>query len=542
MKIKKLDSLTVSQIAAGEVIVQPSSVVKELLDNSLDAGASRIRVEVKGGGRQLIRVVDDGCGMGFEDALASFELHATSKLNAISDLETLDTMGFRGEALASIAAVAKINVKTRFESEPQGSFLAIEGGSVKEHTLIPCEKGTSIEVCDLFYNIPARRKFLKSPRQDHQEIQKIIQEMAQARPEVGFSLIVEGEKWIDVPRLLEGSLSDKLKKRGSALFDQKESDWIEVNFREEGIVLEGLISKPDLHRHTRTGHYLYLNKRPIQSWQISQAITQGYGTALPEARFPLFFLHMELSGEEFDVNVHPQKREVRFRFESELKEKIRRGIKQTLAARFSPVELPKAAPIFYTPAPTFPNAVYEAQEFPLYSASTPLPSIIGSIPGYILLERSPEGNEGDGVCLLDQRGAEARILYEKAAPSEKGDGQALLEPVVLELTPEQEKELEAIFPKVQKLGFTLERTRGVVRLMAAPVWALKDPERSLREYLEKPGHFRFSKEAVNAKKLSLYESQRLLQDLAKCEEPTRSPQGKSLYAWIPVESLARCFK
>lgn len=413
--IQRLDPKTINQIAAGEVIINPASVVKELVDNALDAGSTKIRVEVKGGGRQLIRVTDNGSGMGTSDARLCFELHATSKLHAIDDLETLSTMGFRGEALASVGAISKVTMKTRLKGEPLGTFVSYEGGEFIRSESIPCDEGTVISVEDLFYNIPARRKFLKSPRQEHAEIQKILSEIALSHVNISFQLVLDDLIALDLLAVNSGSATEKLRKRSQGILQLEEGDWIEVDCSQGDFSLQGLISSPSIHRPQRTGQYLFLNRRPIQPWPLSQAVMQGYGSLLPEGRYPLFMLNLTLKGSEFDVNVHPQKREVRFRYESELRERIRNGISASFHRTFKPAPAWESTPsIYHVPQNTF-QQVCEAIEIPMQMPllEVDVPQVVGTIPGYILLEKSPQHAEEGGLCLVNQKRARARIALKK---------------------------------------------------------------------------------------------------------------------------------
>lgn len=539
--IQRLDPKTINQIAAGEVIVNPASVVKELVDNALDAGSTKIRVEVKGGGRQLIRVMDNGCGMSAEDAVLCFELHATSKLASIDDLETLGTMGFRGEALASIGAIAKVTIKTKQRAATQGTFVSYEGGTLTRKDPIPCDEGTVISVEDLFYNIPARRKFLKSPRQEHGEIQKCLSEIALAHLDVSFQLVLDDMVALDLPAVSKGTSAERLRKRSQGILQLEEADWVEVDFSHGDFTLQGLISAPSIHRPHRTGHYLFLNKRPIQPWPLSQAVMQGYGSLLPEGRYPLFLLNLALKGTEFDVNVHPQKREVRFRYESELRERIRNGISASFHRTFIPAPAWESTPsTYHVPENTF-KQVCETVEIPM-SLPIPeilIPQVVGTIPGFILLEKSPQQPQENGLCLVHQKRARARIAFEKTAVDLRTAAQLLLLPLMIRLDPEEQvRWAEAEAPSK---GFTGDIQQGILTLTAAPQWALDDPESALRDYLG--GNDRKIKDRNHGKesRLLIYDAMSLMRELMACREPYFSPLGKPIFAWVPQESLEGLF-
>lgn len=539
--IQRLDPKTINQIAAGEVIVNPASVVKELVDNALDAGSTKIRVEVKGGGRQLIRVTDNGCGMSMEDAVLCFELHATSKLSSIEDLETLGTMGFRGEALASIGAIAKVTIKTKLKGATQGTFVAYEGGALTRNDSVPCDEGTVISVEDLFYNIPARRKFLKSPRQEHGEIQKCLSEIALSHLDVAFQLVLDDVIALDLLAVGKGTPAERLRKRSQGILQLEEADWVEVDFSHGDFNLQGLISAPSIHRPHRTGHYLFLNKRPIQPWPLSQAVMQGYGSLLPDGRYPLFLLNLALKGTEFDVNVHPQKREVRFRYESELRERIRNCISASFHRTFIPAPAWESSPTTYhIPENTF-KQVCETVEIPMQLPipEIHIPQVVGTIPGYILLEKSPQQPQENGLCLVHQKRARARIAFEKTTVDLRSSAQLLLLPLDLRLDPEEQicwAESEAHLK-----GFIGKIDRGVLRLTAAPQWALEDPENALRDYLG--GNERKFKDRNQGKepRLLIYDAMSLMRELMTCREPFFSPLGKPVFSWISQESIERLF-
>lgn len=538
-KIRVLDSETINQIAAGEVILNPASVVKELVDNSIDAGATIIAVEIRGGGRELIRVKDNGCGMNAEDALLAFQLHATSKIFLIGDLERISTLGFRGEALASVAAVAKVKMKTRLESSSVGTFLHLEAGKKISHESVPSDSGTTIDVEDLFFNIPARRKFLKSPRQENQEVFKCLSEIALAYPGVDFQLVVDGEKSIDVRTEKGKDLFADLKKRAHDLFGFKESDWFSISHEVNGVKLKGLLSKASHHRPNRTGQYLYLNRRPIQAWQIAQAITQGYGTALPQGRHPLFLLHIELDGTEFDINVHPQKREVRFRHEGELKDLIRQGVSQTLLETHRPAPVSFSPSIPYATYEPIQECVHEAMVQPELFTESEVPSILATFPGYILLEKEPQL----GLCLLDQKGAEARILFERNSRNTSGEAQSLLTPLQLRLDPTEKVLYQEKREEITLRGFHVkEIDEHAIQLESVPQRALEDYEELFFSLLHGEKKEVSSRVRLQRKRLHHTEAYYLLRELMKCKEPGHSPKGKALYAWISFDELQKLFK
>lgn len=314
-----LSKQTIDQIAAGEVIESPASVVKELVENGIDAGASHIRVETLGGGFQLVKISDDGVGMSSEDGLLCIERHATSKLVAVEDLFSLQTMGFRGEALSSIASISKMTLLTA-EERGEPFQLEVEGGVVNRSFPAARGKGTTIEVSSLFYNVPARQKFQKTPSASSAEVTKVMTQLSLAHPTVGFDLIQQYRSIFSLPSSPKESKIEALHYRAKQLIGQEFVDQsIFLEKRGEGVHLWGWIISPEQSRPNRSGQYLFVNSRPIVCHAVSHAVRSGYGTRLGSDRHPIFLLHIQIDPSLVDVNVHPQKKEVRFREESQIK-------------------------------------------------------------------------------------------------------------------------------------------------------------------------------------------------------------------------------
>lgn len=408
-KILRLSAAVINQIAAGEVVENPASIVKELIENSLDAGSSRISVDIVGGGQQLIRVEDDGCGMSPEDALLSLERHATSKIETVDDLQTLGTMGFRGEALAAISSVSHFELKT---SDGTGTRIVAEGGAVV--TVEPCarNRGTTIEVRSLFYNVPARKKFQKSPSANAAQVTKIVESIALAHPEIAF--ILNGNEFSP----------SSMRERIEEILGEHEHEVIG-----EGII--GFAAAPGKAMSTRTGQYLYINKRPIFSPLLSKAVKEAFGTRIGEHAYPRFVLFLEIAPDAVDVNVHPQKREVRFRDESGVFRMVQTAVERTFAPQTVFSE-----PISFSPPPAFsfeerfPTPTFKAEETELdFIFSDRALGVFGS---YLLLQR-------EKLILVDLRAAHARVLFE-SLKFEKGLSQALMWPLEIPLQPGEEVE------------------------------------------------------------------------------------------------------
>lgn len=323
--IQILDSQAANQIAAGEVVERPVSVVKELVENALDAGASQIDVAIEGSGVPLIRIRDDGQGILPEDLPRSILRHATSKIRRIEDLNNLHTLGFRGEALPSIASVARVEIATRPKEQVSGMILRIEGGAQTDLREIGCPPGTTVTVEDLFYNTPARRKFLKSTNTEFGQISDLLGRLSLARPDVAFTL--KHPKVVVLQTPGRGRLLDSI----SAVLGQAIARRVlPVDFSQGEWRVEGYISPPDLVRSTRQGETLIVNGRIIRSNLISRAIAEGYHTLIPNKLYPIVILKLQIPPHEYDVNVHPTKMEVRFNREKELADFIAEGIRKTL--------------------------------------------------------------------------------------------------------------------------------------------------------------------------------------------------------------------
>lgn len=325
-KIRILDKDTINKIAAGEVIERPASVVKELIDNSIDAGATDIRIEIEKGGKRSILIRDNGCGMSRGDALLAYKKHATSKLTRIEDLNTISTMGFRGEALSSITAVAKVEILTRPPEEITGTRIVIQGGKVLETSDAGTAPGTSVHVKDLFYNTPARQKYLKSDRTELAHITDTIMQLALANPEISFTLLSEGK-----PVIRNAGSSDPFKSIVNLLGPDTARSMLPLEYRTEDFEILGYISKPETTRRESDQIFLFVNTRPVTSRAINKAIREGYYTKIPKERYPVAVLSLIVDPGEVDVNVHPRKAEVRFSREKELGDAVTFAIEKVLS-------------------------------------------------------------------------------------------------------------------------------------------------------------------------------------------------------------------
>ncbi|MED5579610.1 MAG: DNA mismatch repair endonuclease MutL [Nitrospinota bacterium] len=322
-----------NQIAAGEVVQRPASIVKELVENSLDAGAKRISIFLKSGGRRGISVVDDGIGMSRDDALLSLERHATSKISTEIDLHNIATMGFRGEALPSISSVSKVTLKTKREVEEDGTEIRIEGGRILKVSEVGIPLGTEIEVSSLFYNLPARRKFLKRRETEFARCSEIVNRLSLSRPDVGFRFFHDDRKILDL-----GKDMDRFERLSSLLGKETLPFLIELpdSGKGEDLSFSGWTSAPVINRSNRNSQYLFVNGRAVRDRLLSHAVFEAYRSFLPLKRFPLYCFFIDLPCGDVDVNVHPAKEEVRFRNPSEIYETLRNLIVSSLEAKASP--------------------------------------------------------------------------------------------------------------------------------------------------------------------------------------------------------------
>jgi DNA mismatch repair protein MutL len=464
----KLLSLEVSQkIAAGEVIERPISAVKELVENSLDAGATEIRVELLAGGKKLIRVQDDGAGMSREDAELCFERHATSKLSNEEDLERISTLGFRGEALASISAVSEIVLQTSDGQAEQGSRVARKAGETVAVTDVAFPRGTAVEVREIFFNLPARRKFLRSEQSELGHVVRFLSGLALAYPDVRFSLLHGRREIMNCPRV--GSYRERLfQLYGKDILDRL----LEVDFREGSASVSGYSSRPPRGRPDRTHQLFFVNRRLVRDRVLQAALNQAYRGFLEKDRFSEAFLFLTLPYDEVDVNVHPTKAEVRFRESQIVFSLLLRSIGMALVKERGVKEIyPKAAEagagtgvmetaaIRWSSPPrldrseqmTLPKSVSAAEE----KAG---PKVLGQyLDMYIVAE------DAEGLLVIDQHNAHERVLFERYREIDaerKWPRATPLIPVLIDLSPAQVVSLEKNQPLLEEAGFRAEAMGG----------------------------------------------------------------------------------
>ena len=328
-KIKQLSQHEAQKIAAGEVVERPANIVKELVENSIDAGATRITIYIEDGGKQLIRIVDNGCGMDTADAEKCFDRHATSKITSVNELETIDTFGFRGEALASIASVSKITLLTKEEQTLEGTCVKIEANTIIQINSIACATGTDITVADLFFNVPARKKFLKSTQTEWRAIQLLFNAFCFDYPHIHFSLFSEGKQVHNCP------IANDLKNRALQLFEPvTHNHQLQISVTGE-ISLHGIISDHQQYRYDRSSIYFFVNKRWVKNQHLSSALVKGYANVIPQGRYPIAVINITVPSHEVDINIHPRKEEVKFLHPRRVEQILQQAVKSALENNLS---------------------------------------------------------------------------------------------------------------------------------------------------------------------------------------------------------------
>ena len=495
MTIRILPAEVAAKIAAGEVVERPASVVKELIENAIDAGATEIRIEVHQGGRRLVRVADNGCGIPAAEVELAFARHSTSKLTDVDDLAHIVTLGFRGEALASIAAVSHLTVLTRVADEPVGSYLRLEGGSLISREGRGCPVGTVVTVENLFYNVPARLKFLRSEATERRHVDRLITRYAMAYPALRFSVTHNGR--LTFQSTGSGQLYDVLiKVYGLDVAKQMlpihgppasgaDSETAPPGTPGQEPRVSGYVSAPTMNRANRDHITFFINGRWVRDRMLAYAVEQAYHTLLPVGRHPLAVLRVDLDPAEVDVNVHPTKSEVKFLHRDRVFAAVQKAVRRTLVDQ-SPIPEMKSRPGQWAAAdwerrqtltavgrerlPT--QLALDAQrtgEFPPLmpapQAGDKLPPlrVLGQVARTYIIAEGPAG-----LYLIDQHAAHERILYEQfMAQQEQVASQALLEPMALELAPAQAAIMEEQLPVLTRLGFTIEPFGGSTYLVRA---------------------------------------------------------------------------
>ena len=594
MPIRLLSPEVASQIAAGEVIERPSSVVKELMENALDAGARFIRIAIEEAGKKLIEVADDGSGIPSAELELAVSRHATSKLVRSEELFSISTLGFRGEALASIASVSRMTITSRVQDEPEGARLRVEGGVAGKPAKVGTTVGTTVRVEDLFYNVPARLKFLKSHTTERRAIDVLVTRYALAYPEKRFKLS-DGKNAV-----LQTSGDGDRRAILAALYGvDVAKQMLEVMSEEEGMSLTGFISPISLTRSNRREITFFINGRWVHDVALSTALLHAYHTLLMVGRYPLTALFLEIPPAEVDVNVHPAKAEVRFRNPDKVFSFVQRSARKALLAyspvphvapslwgttRTAPIEQPRNSGLDWKighdeelfagtssqpspevsslqssiPNPQLPFTPSQSpREASILRSSIPLLRLVGQIGATYLVAEGP-----DGLYLVDQHAAHERVLFEKLMVQHALNNipsQALLAPVAVTLPPPSAQLLITQLPVLQHFGFDVEEFGpNTFQVRAMPALFLgSDPSAGLRalveDFEEDESPFQNQIEAKLAARvckrmavkagqtLSPEEQRALLIDLEACDSPRTCPHGRPTMIHLSVDMLERQF-
>ncbi|HNP94441.1 MAG TPA: DNA mismatch repair endonuclease MutL [Cyclobacteriaceae bacterium] len=593
--IQLLPDSIANQIAAGEVVQRPASVVKELMENAIDAGATNIKVIVKEAGKTLVQVIDDGSGMSETDARLSFERHATSKIKKAEDLFTLRTMGFRGEALASIAAVAQVEMKTRLETRELGTFLVVEASEVKKQEHAALERGTSISVKNLFYNIPARRNFLKSNPVEMKHILDEFQRLALAHPDRSMSIIQNDQTVFDVQ-------PGKLSQRIVALFGKSYQQQLATCQEETELVsVSGYVGRPESARRTRGEQFLFVNNRFIKSNYLNHAVTTAFEGLLPEGTFPFYVLFISIDPKHIDVNVHPTKTEIKFDDERAVYAVVRASVRQALGAHnLSPAidfssdvnvisklsaSERKVQDTYYEEQ--FGNSLGKSNlanweklfdqsalsgvrsdetqkaairfESSLNQQSYDMP--VEERLVFQLHNRYLIRGVKDGLMIMDQQAVHERVLYEKFLlnmKSSTGNSQQSLFPQTIELSPADFALVLEIENEVKALGFRFEVfgknallvsgipagiTMGEKELFEGLIEQFKHNQSHLSVPLKENLARSLAKRASikTGQKLKKEEMEALVEGLFACNNPNFSPEGTPTFFIFDTSKIEGCF-
>lgn len=572
--IRVLPPEVADKIAAGEVVERPASVVKELVENAIDAGARSIRVEARDGGQRLIRVTDDGVGIPRAELPLAFARHATSKLSSIDDLARIRTLGFRGEALASIAAVSRLTMISRTADSLGGAVIRVAGGQQEPLSDVGAPLGTSVSVESLFYNVPARLKFLKAPATEAGHIHRVVTRYAIAFPEIRFYLQLNERAVLQTSG--NGSLFDVLIEV-LGLDTCRQLLPLSWAARAAGPTVTGFVGQPGLHTAQRDHIVLFVNRRWVQDRLLTAAVVQAYHTFLPTGRYPVAVLELGIDPAEVDVNVHPTKSEVKFRDQQSVFAAVQKAVREVVSScdASTPLAVRPGEPSHEWSGATgrsdgggwrqLAQFGFEVQrtvsdgrdgdrEAP---ARLPVLRVLGQLAQMYIIAEGP-----DGMYLIDQHAAHERVLYEQLQRQRAAStvlSQQLLTPAVLELTPAQAAILDAEADVMAELGFDIEPFGGYsYRLRAVPeMFLTADPVAAVCDILAElaDGAVPLSRRADErimatvckriaikaGQSLSLREIQELVRNLEQCESPRTCPHGRPTLLHLSAAQLAREF-
>ncbi len=592
-QIRVLSEELANQIAAGEVVERPASVVKELVENSIDAGATLIRLDIEGGGKKKIRIMDNGMGMSPEECRLAFSRHATSKISRFEDLEAIQSLGFRGEALPSIASVAKVRCTSARSESEGGKLIVVEGGEIMEEKEVACPQGTTLEVAQLFYVTPARSKFLKGDSTEFSHITQVVTQQALANPQIQF-LLTHNDR--EVVNTLS---TDQLHYRIAELFGPDlAKSLLEVEAQSGDYHLTGYVSSPVYTRSNRNAQYCFINGRFVRDKVILHATQQGYSHLLPKGQHPALFLYLTMDPKLLDVNVHPSKAEVRFAFQQDVHQFVANSVREALEknqqidlAKRNEDDIPLGEPEYsHTPRQSYQppkwvtahsaegdlSQALRTMLKPEDSDSSPQVTWFDKAPtpvaNLIYSEFEPLGQldrsfiimQGkQGILVVDQHVAHERILYERfreAAKNRKVEVQKLLFPLPLELSPEETETLMPHLARLLDLGLELEPFGKNEFLLRSVPAILKngDHERLVREAIEALPREAFD-DVLNEKyvdvlimmscrnaikvnhALNLDQIRKLISDLEQTSMPYTCPHGRPISLLFDMDDILKKF-
>ena len=571
-RIKLLSDDLKNKIAAGEVVERPASVVKELIENSLDSGATEIDVIVKGGGNVSVQVIDNGVGLEKDDLLIAFARHSTSKIESVEDLSTIDTLGFRGEALSSIASVAKVKALSSVNGEDSGYEISVLGGEISQPEPVALSKGTAISVSDLFFSIPARRKFLKSAQVELRHIIRTVRRFGLCRPNVRFTLTADDK---EVMTLAPMTLIDRI----AAVHDPSyQENLLEVNHQAGLFAITGYVGNLNLVRKRRGEQNLFLNGRYIVNKLLNSAIYSAYQSLVSRGEFPFFVITLEVPLDTVDVNVHPMKIEVRFRDEWRVYHALKTAVTEALNDILSTV------PVFLKPSESFPSSGGQTGfSFPQSTSSTILSrQSIERAKSYVqTMGETQTEEEGvnleniwqvhtkyivseikSGLVVIDQHVAHERVLFEQAMDAMEGNplpSQSLLFPEVVELPIEDFSTLLELLPYLEKIGFRMkEFGKNTVMIEGVPselgwgnerevlteiIDTYRNQHKAQPSFMEAVAASFACKAAVKAGDvLTQEEMQSLVDRLFATQHPYYCPHGRPIMVNLSLDELDRRFE
>ncbi|HHX63185.1 MAG TPA: DNA mismatch repair endonuclease MutL [Epulopiscium sp.] len=596
-QIKLLDNHTINKIAAGEVVERPASVVKELVENSIDAKSSAITVEIKDGGISMIRITDNGIGISPQNVKTAFLRHATSKIETDLDLESVLSLGFRGEALASIAAISQLELITKTREEITGTRIELHGGEIIADEEVGCPEGSTLIMRNIFFNTPPRKKFLNSPASEAAKISDIVYKLALGHPEISF-------KYINNNKLVFNTTGNhNLKNCVMNVYGKDIArNSIEIKFKEDGLTLLGILGKPGTSRSNRSYENFFINGRYVKSEIIQNAVEDAYKTILTIGKFPVAILHLVIAPENIDVNVHPTKMEVRFKDNDSIYSFIYESVRKALMSENLIPEVSFSIPHrAVTPKPVHTQQIIpepfelKRKEENQPTAKTMVPQIKVSSPytpvvkreGLFVKEHKPQIVEkarkvyrdytiigqffntywmieiDDSIYMIDQHAAHERILYEKLLGdfySSSPLKQALIEPIVINVSPTEKRVIEKYFELLNQFGFEIEEfgadafaSRTIPILFNGP--AHQDILRQMLDLLmdkEIPNVYETQvntiavmacKAAVKAHdKLSALECKKIIEDLMELENPYTCPHGRPTIVSMTRYEIEKKFK